>query len=69
MIYIDYILLFITVSYGFSFGIKNWAMFLFSIINGRSLVQNDVGKFFDGAFLASILYFCFYKFELIKGLL
>lgn len=60
-IYNNVILLFV-LSYGISFGIKNWIMLLGSLFGGK-LRQSDLGRLFDAVWLVSVLWLVvvFYK--------
>lgn len=65
--YINSILLSLTISYGFAFGIKNWVISLISLLSG-SMSQSTLGRFLDGIFLTAVIYFFTIGKPFIKSL-
>lgn len=57
MDYFNLVLLFLTISYGFAFGIKNVLVKLRNPL--KEINQQDLGKFMDSMFIVLVLYFTF----------
>ena len=64
-LYINSVLLVLTISYGFAFGIRNWILRLLNVFSG-GINQLSVGKILDGMFLTVVLYFCTIGLPFIK---
>jgi len=56
---LNFILLFVTVTYGIVYGVRNWALGFIGLF-GSGTRQSTLGNILDGLFMTAVLYFLTY---------
>lgn len=54
--YLQLVVWLFALSYGIAFGVKNWAIWVFSLFVGDRYVQNDIGKTLDALWAVCVVF-------------